>query len=135
MKSTPWLCWDTNKSWFFEPQRMMKALKKRANAGKVPTWRRPRSLVRSAYECGSRRQSAWLGVWFLPRLSATVVTSRISVRSRVRDMEADSRRRHKRMHLLDSDAEEHAIEFKDGVATAVICPKQGRRKITGWLNP
>ena len=49
----------------------------------------------------------------------------------VRDMEADSRRRHKRMHLLDSDAEEHAIQFKDGVATAVICPKQGRRKITG----
>jgi hypothetical protein len=53
----------------------------------------------------------------------------------VRDMEADSRRRHKRMHLLDSDVEEHAIEFKDGVATAIICPKQGRRKITGWLNP
>src|SRR5271165_3677694 len=52
------------------------------DAGKVPTWRRPRSLVRSAYECGSRSQSAWLGVWFLPRLSATVVTSRISVRAR-----------------------------------------------------
>jgi len=52
-------------------------------------------------------------------------------------METDSRRRrrHKRMHLLDSDVEEHAIEFKDGVATAVICPKLGRRKITGWLNP
>jgi hypothetical protein len=47
-------------------------------------------------------------------------------------MEADSRRRHKRMHLLDSEADEHAIEFEEGVATAVICPKQGRRKITGW---
>jgi len=35
----------------------------------------------------------------------------------VRDMEADSRRRHKRMHLLDSEAEEHAIEFEEGVAT------------------
>jgi len=41
-----------------------------------------RAHCRSAYECGSRRQSAWLGVWFLPRLSATVVTSRISVRAR-----------------------------------------------------
>ena len=49
----------------------------------------------------------------------------------VRDMEADSRRRHKRMHLLDSDAEEHAIEFEEGVATVVICPKLGRRKISG----
>src|ERR1700747_3648849 len=29
----------------------------------------------------SGRQSAWLGVWFLRRLSATVVTSRISVRA------------------------------------------------------
>jgi hypothetical protein len=52
----------------------------------------------------------------------------------VRDMEADSRRRHKRMHLLDSETEEHAIEFEEGVATAVICPKQGRRKITSWLS-
>jgi hypothetical protein len=49
----------------------------------------------------------------------------------VRDMEADSRRRRKRMLLLDSEAEEHAIEFEGGVATAVVCPKQGRRKIMG----
>ena len=109
--------------------------KKRANAGKGPTQRRPRSLVRSAYECGSRRQSAWLGVWFLPRLSATVVTQSHFCEGTVRDMEAESCRRHKRMHLLDSEAEEHAIEFEEGVATAVICPKQGRRKLTGWLNP
>jgi hypothetical protein len=47
-------------------------------------------------------------------------------------MEVNSRRRHKRMLLLDTEAEEHAIEFEGGVATAVICPKQGRRKITGW---
>ena len=48
------------------------------------------------------------------------------------NMEAESRRRHKRMLLLDSEAEEHAIEFEGGVAIAVICPKQGRRKIMGW---
>jgi hypothetical protein len=50
----------------------------------------------------------------------------------VREMEAYSGRRHKPMLLLDSEAEEHAIEFEGGVATAVICPKQGRRKIMGW---
>jgi hypothetical protein len=50
----------------------------------------------------------------------------------VRDMEADSGRRRKPMLLLDSEAEEHAIEFEGGVATADICPKLGRRKITGW---
>jgi hypothetical protein len=50
----------------------------------------------------------------------------------VREMEEDSRHRHKRIQLLDSEADEHAIEFEEGVATAVICPKQGRRKITGW---
>src|ERR1700687_4369461 len=36
----------------------------------------------SAFCEGPGRQPAWLGVWFLPRLSATVVTSRISVRAR-----------------------------------------------------
>jgi hypothetical protein len=50
----------------------------------------------------------------------------------VRDMEADSRRRHKPMLLLDSEAEEHAIEFEEGRATAIICPKLGRCHITGW---
>jgi len=48
------------------------------------------------------------------------------------DMEAESRRRHKRMLLLDSEAEEHAIEFEEGEATTVICPKLGRCRITGW---
>ncbi|HMD97539.1 MAG TPA: hypothetical protein VKM93_09460 [Terriglobia bacterium] len=47
------------------------------------------------------------------------------------EMEANSRRRHKPMLLLDSEAEEHAIEFEEGEATTVICPKLGRRKITG----
>ena len=50
----------------------------------------------------------------------------------VRDMETASRRRHKPMLLLDSEAEEHAVEFEEGRATAVICPKLGRCLITGW---
>jgi len=45
-------------------------------------------------------------------------------------MEANSRRRHKPMLLLDSEVEEHAIEFEEGKATAVICPKLGRCPIT-----
>ena len=48
-------------------------------------------------------------------------------------MEATSRRRHKPMQLLDSEPEEHAIEFKNGQATAVICPKLGICPITGWV--
>jgi len=52
--------------------------------------------------------------------------------STVREMEEDSRRRQKRMLLLDSELEEHAIEFEEGQATTVICPKLGRRQITGW---
>ena len=51
----------------------------------------------------------------------------------VREMEAASHRRRKPMRLLDSEAEEHAIEFEHGRATAVICPKLGRREITGWV--
>jgi len=47
-------------------------------------------------------------------------------------MEATSRRRRKAMHLLDSEVEEHAIEFDNGRATAVICPKVGRCEIKGW---
>ena len=50
----------------------------------------------------------------------------------VREMEADSRRGRKLIHLLDSEADEHAIEFRNGRAMAVICPKLGRRKIMGW---
>lgn len=44
--------------------------------------------------------------------------------------EASRRRRHKPIQLLDSEREEHAIEFVDGRADAVICPKLGRREIT-----
>jgi len=47
-------------------------------------------------------------------------------------MEASSRRRRKPMQLLDSEAEEHAIEFDNGRATAVICPKLSRCEIKGW---
>ena len=72
-----------------------------------------RSIVPSSFECDCGHQSHFC-------------------EGTVRDMEVNSRRRHKRMLLLDSEAEEHAIEFEGGVATAVICPKQGRRKITGW---
>jgi hypothetical protein len=50
----------------------------------------------------------------------------------VREMEAGSRRGRKVIHLLDSEADEHAIEFRNGRAMAVICPKLGRRKIMGW---
>lgn len=50
----------------------------------------------------------------------------------VREMEDNSARRGKVMQLLDSEKQEHAIEFRNGRATAVICPKLGRREITGW---
>src|SRR6266566_4899066 len=66
-----------------------------------------RRMVSSSFECDCGHQSHFC-------------------EGTVRDMEADSRRRHKRMHLLDSEAEEHAIELEEGVATAVIWPKQGR---------
>lgn len=52
--------------------------------------------------------------------------------STVREMEEGSRKRRKVIHLLDSEAEEHAIEFSNGRATTVICPKLGRQEITGW---
>jgi hypothetical protein len=69
-----------------------------------------RHMVPSSFECDCGHQSHFC-------------------QGTVRETEADSRRRHKPMHLLDSEAEEHAIEFQEGVATAVICPKWGRRKI------
>ncbi len=72
-----------------------------------------RRLIPSSFECDCGHQSHFC-------------------EGTVRDMEADSRRRRKRMHLLDSEAGEHAIEFEEGRATAVICPKLGRRQITGW---
>ena len=71
-----------------------------------------RRLVPSSFECDCGHQSHFC-------------------EGTVRDMEADSRRRHKRMLLLDSEAEEHAIEFEGGVATAVICPKQGLGTVAG----
>ena len=40
---------------------------------------------------------------------------------------------HKRkQHLDDSTKEEHTIEFSGGKAEAVLCPRLGRKKITGW---
>jgi len=47
----------------------------------------------------------------------------------VREAEEYSSRRRKPMRLLDSEKEEHAIEFKNGRA-AVICPTLGYRPIT-----
>jgi hypothetical protein len=48
------------------------------------------------------------------------------------EMEADSRRRRKPIRILDSEREEHAIEFLGGKAVAVICPRLGRCEIAGW---
>ena len=50
----------------------------------------------------------------------------------VREVEASSRRGRKWVELLDSEANEHGIEFRDGRATAVNCPQLGRSEITGW---
>ena len=49
----------------------------------------------------------------------------------VREMEANSRRGRKLVRLLDSEAQEHAVEFSNGRAAAIVCPKLGRREITG----
>ncbi len=44
-----------------------------------------------------------------------------------------SAKSHKReQHLADSTKEEHTIEFSGGKAVAVLCPRLGRKKITGW---
>ena len=48
----------------------------------------------------------------------------------IREMKKDSRNRRKAIRILDSEANEHAIEFKDGKAVAVICPKLGKCPIT-----
>jgi hypothetical protein len=48
----------------------------------------------------------------------------------VNELSAKSRK--KKQHLMDSEKEEHAIEFSGGQAVAVICPRLGRKKITGW---
>ena len=70
-----------------------------------------RRLIPSSFECGHRSHFG---------------------EGTVREMEAGSGRGRKLIHLLDSEAEEHAIEFKNGRAVAVICPKLGRWEITGW---
>ncbi len=71
-----------------------------------------RHLIPSSFECDCGHQSH-----FFERT--------------VSEMEADSRRTRKPVRLLDADSDEHAIEFRNGRATAVICPKLGRREITG----
>jgi hypothetical protein len=50
----------------------------------------------------------------------------------VREMEAASRHKKRPIWLADSEPEEHDIEFKNGLAATVICPKLGRCEITGW---
>ena len=40
-----------------------------------------------------------------------------------------SRRGRKSAILYDSESDEHSIEFKNGRATAVICPKLGQCEI------
>ncbi len=45
----------------------------------------------------------------------------------VRELARMSQR--KPQHLADSEVDEHTIEFKNGQAAAVICPRLGRRKI------
>ena len=50
----------------------------------------------------------------------------------VNEMIEGSRRGRKLIHLWDSETDEHAIEFRNGRVVAVICPRLGRREITGW---
>jgi len=50
----------------------------------------------------------------------------------IKEMEAASARRRKTMLLGDSEPEEHNIEFVNGKATAVICPRLGLCEITVW---
>ena len=35
------------------------------------------------------------------------------------------------VRLLDSEAEEHAVEFRNGRAAAIVCPNLGRQEILG----
>ena len=71
-----------------------------------------RHLILSSFECDCGHQSR-----FFERT--------------VREVEADSHRGPKVVRLLDSESDEHAIEFRKGRATAVICPKLGRCEIKG----
>ena len=47
-------------------------------------------------------------------------------------MEEDSRRRKRAIRIVDSEDDEHAVEFCKGHATAVLCPRNVRCEITGW---
>jgi hypothetical protein len=49
----------------------------------------------------------------------------------VREAAANSLRRRKNIELLDSEAEEHAIEFAEGHPVAITCPRLGCRQIDG----
>ena len=40
--------------------------------------------------------------------------------------------RKRKQHLSDSAEEQHTIEFSASHAVAVLCPRLGRKKITGW---
>ena len=72
-----------------------------------------RRLIPSSFECDCGHQSH-----FFERTIA--------------EMEADSRRRRKPIQISDSEKLEHTIEFCQGKAVAIICPKLGRCEITGW---
>ena len=50
----------------------------------------------------------------------------------VREIEELTRRARKPQILIDSEPDEHRIEFHRGKATAVICPRLGRCEIIGW---
>ncbi|GAH61136.1 unnamed protein product, partial [marine sediment metagenome] len=51
----------------------------------------------------------------------------------IREMEEHSRRSRKPIKLVDSEQEEHSIEFHHDEATVVICPRLGRCEIKGWV--
>jgi hypothetical protein len=72
-----------------------------------------RELIPSSFECDCGHQSHFC-------------------EGTIRGMEKESRNRRKAIRIRDSDANEHAIEFKDGDAVAVICPKLGKCPITDW---
>jgi hypothetical protein len=50
----------------------------------------------------------------------------------VQEIAADSKRSGRPQVIADSDDGPHRVEFRAGEASAVICPKLGRCKITGW---
>ncbi len=51
----------------------------------------------------------------------------------IREMEEESRRARRPIRIIDSEDDKHAIEFFQGEATAVICPRLGRCEIKGWM--